>query len=106
MGMSPVRERPLVLIAARDAELRALLGRLFREADYEAALVSDGVEVLAAVPRLRPDALVLDADLGRLDGLTALELLGAGDHAAPAVLLAPVCGLDVLAAAARLGARA
>ncbi len=49
-------------------------------------LVEDGVECLAAVPRLHPDVLVLDLEMPRMHGLDVLEQLRLEEPGLPVIM--------------------
>jgi CheY-like chemotaxis protein len=97
------RTRPAVLIAESEPDLRALLSFILRDASYETALASDGIEVVDAVARGVPDLLVLDLHLARLDGLVALEVIRAISKTLPVVVISAVSGPALGLAAERLG---
>ena len=66
-----------VLIADSGEDFRALLAeRLSAEEDIEVvAAASDGLEALALTAELRPDVLVMDVVLPKLDGLAVMQRL-------------------------------
>jgi two-component system chemotaxis response regulator CheB len=49
-------------------------------------IVEDGVECLAAVPRLRPDVIVLDLEMPRMHGLDVLERLRIEEPGLPVIM--------------------
>lgn len=51
------------------------------------AEAADGVEALSAVARHRPDVLVLDIQMPRLDGLTVVERIASQPRPGPAILV-------------------
>ena len=61
-------ERPRVLLADDNADLREYIGRLLGERGYEVATVANGVEALEHSRRNRPDLLITDVMMPRLDG--------------------------------------
>jgi two-component system chemotaxis response regulator CheB len=80
------KERPLRILAADDsAVMRGILRELFVMRDEDrlgdlppmelCGLARDGVECLEAVKLLRPDMLVLDLEMPRMNGLEVLEQL-------------------------------
>lgn len=66
---------PRILVAERDAEVRALLVSFLRCRGFQVDEASDGSQALELVSRLRPAALVLDVDLPKLDGVEVAERL-------------------------------
>ena len=84
-----------VLIVDDEALVRAGL-RMILESDPDLAVVGeadDGAEVLAAVERARPDVVLMDIRMPRLDGLAATAALQALD-APPAVIVLTTFDLD------------
>ncbi|HYC90497.1 MAG TPA: response regulator transcription factor [Thermoanaerobaculia bacterium] len=80
--------------------LLALLGDI--EIVGEAA---DGEEALALVPRVRPDVMLLDLRMPRLDGLGVLERLSFGGTLPPTLILTTFDDDEMLFEAVRAGAR-
>jgi DNA-binding NarL/FixJ family response regulator len=64
----------------------------------------DGDEVEEAVRRLRPDVIVMDVRMKRVDGAEATRRLGARDGAPPVLVLTTFDDDEVLSAALRAGA--
>jgi DNA-binding response OmpR family regulator len=62
------RERPLLLIADDDPELIGILVKRLQEIDCEIETASDGHKALAMIRDLRPDAVVLDVMMPRMNG--------------------------------------
>lgn len=84
--MSTSEERPLRILAADDsAVMRSILWKLFllqkesRSSELPrmelCGIARDGVECLEQVKQLRPDVLVLDLEMPRLNGLEVLDRL-------------------------------
>src|SRR5215210_1748021 len=65
--------RARVLVVEDDADLRDLLRELLQRRGYEVSVAPDGREALRALFEWRPDLVVLDLVLPRLDGWGALE---------------------------------
>jgi PAS domain S-box-containing protein len=57
-----------VLLADNDELVRAVLGKALGEAGYEVSLAADGLQALCRIEERRPDVLVLDLVMPRLDG--------------------------------------
>jgi len=69
----PRRRR--ALIADDDPVVRVLVARALTALDFEVEEVEDGEQALAAVDRARPDLVILDVEMPRLDGFeTCAEL--------------------------------
>jgi two-component system, chemotaxis family, protein-glutamate methylesterase/glutaminase len=91
------KERPVRVLAADDsAVMRAMLRKLFvmHEEDRSSelprmelcGLAQNGVECLAAVKALRPDVLVLDLEMPKLNGLDVLDSLRLESSELPVIM--------------------
>lgn len=69
-----VASRPRVLIVEDDPDLRDLLAERLR-ADFDVVTAADGLDALAIAQRLRPDLVLCDVVMPRLDGLGLLRAL-------------------------------
>lgn len=84
-----VAERPIrVVIVDDDALVRGGLTLMLGGADSVEVVgeAQDGSEVLAAIDRHRPEVILLDLRMPKLDGLTTMELLR-GQPSPPAVIV-------------------
>jgi PAS domain S-box-containing protein len=72
-----VPERPRILFADDDADMRAYVGRILAEKGYEVRTVADGAAALAAVRERLPDLVLSDAMMPLLDGFGLLRALRA-----------------------------
>jgi two-component system response regulator BaeR len=59
-----------ILVAEDEPKISALVSDYLRAAGMQVSVVSDGAEVLPAVARLAPAALVLDVMLPHRDGMS------------------------------------
>jgi two-component system chemotaxis response regulator CheB len=95
--MSTSEERPLRIIAADDsAVMRSILWKLFllqkesRSSELPrmelCGIARDGVECLEQVRQLRPDVLVLDLEMPRLNGLEVLDRLRLENSELPVIM--------------------
>ena len=76
------------------------------EEDFQVvARCRDGVAALEAVDRERPDLLILDVRMPRMDGLEVLRKLGQRAEAPPVLMLTAAVGERDAEEALRLGAR-
>jgi signal transduction histidine kinase len=68
---------PLILVADDIAENRALAQATLEDEDYRVILANDGLEAIAAVTREKPDCIVMDIRMPKLDGIAAAEQIRA-----------------------------
>lgn len=61
--------RKVILIVDDDADLRAMFRAALRFAGFEVREAADGYDALNVIEQYRPDLVVLDLALPRLDGL-------------------------------------
>ena len=90
---SMVLAKPLsrILYVDDDASMRELVrAALANQADLSVVTCSSGFEALIIVGQLRPDLILMDVAMPRLDGVETLECLRAMElgHHTPVVLLA------------------
>jgi two-component system response regulator MprA len=82
-------ERPLVLVVDDDRAVRESLRRSLEFNGYAVSLAGDGAEALAGISAIKPDAVVMDVMMPRLDGIeTTRALRGVGNHVPILVLTA------------------
>jgi DNA-binding response OmpR family regulator len=85
---------PDVLVVEDEPTIAELVGRYLVRAGYTARTAADGLEALAAVEQRRPDLVVLDVMLPRLDGLAVLQQLRERDGPTPGVILLTARGSE------------
>jgi CheY-like chemotaxis protein len=95
-----------ILIVEDDRFNVRLLSEVCRNSGYEADVVMDGLEALAAIERDRPDLVLLDLMIPGLDGYGVLERLRANPDTAdlPVILVTAVQDREARARAIDLGA--
>jgi two-component system response regulator MprA len=79
--------RPRVLVVDDDRAVRDSLRRSLEFNGYDVALAGDGAEALASISGTRPDAVVMDVMMPRLDGLEATRALRTAGHDVPILVL-------------------
>ena len=90
-----------ILVVDDEPAVRDALARALKLDGYDVELAEDGEQGLRAVERSRPDAVVLDVLMPRLDGLAACRRLRASGDRTPVLMLTArdavpdrVAGLD------------
>lgn len=68
---------PLILVADDIAENRALAQATLEDENYRVILANDGVEAIEVVRRERPDCILMDIRMPKLDGIAAGEQIRA-----------------------------
>jgi DNA-binding response OmpR family regulator len=93
-----------VLVVDDEPDLRVLVSRLLRDKGYEVQEAADGEEALTRIESERPQLLVLDLVMPRLDGWGVLAQLAARAERPPVVVLTARGDFDGFARAVREGA--
>jgi two-component system, response regulator PdtaR len=95
-----------VVIAEDEALIRLDLAEMLAEEGYEVvAAVEDGELAIARTEELRPDLVILDVKMPRLDGIAAAERI-ASQRIAPVVMLTAFSQRDLVERARDAGAMA
>ncbi len=76
-----------ILVVDDDRAVRDSLRRSLEFNGYEVALANDGVEALARINGIAPDALIVDVMMPRLDGIETTRALRAAGNALPILVL-------------------
>ncbi|MBA2640950.1 MAG: response regulator transcription factor [Nocardioidaceae bacterium] len=76
-----------ILVVDDDRAVRDSLRRSLQYNGYEVEVAADGAEALARVPAARPDAIVMDVMMPRLDGLETTRALRAAGSELPILVL-------------------
>jgi PAS domain S-box-containing protein len=101
----PAEERARVLLADDNADMREYLVRLLA-GSYDVTAAADGEEALAAARRARPDLILTDVMMPRLDGFELLQELR-GDpelRSVPVIVLSARAGEEAKVEGMRMGA--
>lgn len=76
-----------ILVVDDDRAVRESLARSLHYSGYEVDTAEDGVEALAKLSSMRPDAVIMDVMMPRLDGLEATRMLRANGNDVPILVL-------------------
>ncbi|WP_310530178.1 response regulator transcription factor [Nocardioides sp.] len=79
--------RPRVLVVDDDKAVRESLRRSLEFNGYDVSLAADGAEALATLGTTRPDVVVMDVMMPRLDGIEATRALRATGNDVPVLVL-------------------
>jgi response regulator NasT len=95
-----------VLIAEDEALIRLDLKEMLEEEGYDVVgEADDGERAVALANQLRPDLVILDVKMPKMDGIAAAERI-AGDRVAPVVILTAFSQRDLVERAREAGAMA
>ena len=100
-------DRPIrVLLVDDDALVRAALTMMLAGSDRVQVVgeVGDGTQVVAAVRKHRPDVVLMDIRMPRMDGLTATELLSRESSGPQVIILTTFDADEYVLRAVRAGA--
>ena len=73
----PTKESPLVLVIDDSEDNREVYAQFLTHVGWRVAIAVDGVEGLAQATALRPDAIVLDLGMPKMDGWEVAKRLKA-----------------------------
>lgn len=76
-----------ILVVDDDQAVRDSLARSLHYSGYEVTTANDGVDALARLSSLRPDAVIMDVMMPRLDGLETTRSLRASGNDVPILVL-------------------
>ncbi len=76
-----------ILVVDDDQAVRDSLARSLQYSGYEVTTAGDGVEALAKLAASRPDAVIMDVMMPRLDGLETTRMLRANGNDVPILVL-------------------
>lgn len=76
-----------ILVVDDDQAVRDSLARSLQYSGYEVTTAGDGVEALARLAASRPDAVIMDVMMPRLDGLETTRMLRANGNDVPILVL-------------------
>ena len=97
-----------VLVVDDSPFVREMVSRMVHKLGHVATRASDGEEALRVANHRQPDVIVLDVNMPKVDGITALETLRSDKRFAetPIVMLTSVSDQDVVRRSIQLRATA
>jgi len=76
-----------ILVVDDDQAVRDSLARSLHYSGYEVTTASDGLEALAKLSAIRPEAVIMDVMMPRLDGLETTRMLRTTGNDVPILIL-------------------
>jgi len=98
------RRKPLVLVVDDESDIRSSLRMILEYEGYELGEGASGEEALRRLESDRPDAVLLDIKMPRMDGLEILARIKKSDPALPVVVISGHGTIATAVEATRLGA--
>jgi len=95
-----------ILVVDDDTTSRKAVARVLAEEGYEAAMAADGAEAAGMLDSYRPDLVLTDLSMPRLDGRGLTERVRLVLPGTPVVMFSGQAGLDAPLAAERFGVAA
>jgi DNA-binding NtrC family response regulator len=92
------------LIVDDESTIRRIVERVLRERGHTSEQAESGEAALVAVGARRPDLILLDVNMGGMDGLEALPMLCRAVPGVPVVIMTGQHSVDVAVRAFKLGA--
>jgi two-component system chemotaxis response regulator CheY len=95
-----------ILVVEDDESIRNLIVSQLQDAGFEVSTAADGLEGLEAIRDRRPDAVLLDINMPRMDGFTVLERLKSDPETSdlPVLMLSAQSSPEDIRRAVQLGA--
>jgi len=99
-------DKTKILIIEDEAEIVKMLTRILEKQGYEVASACDGLEGLAKVKSYKPELVLLDVNMPKVDGLQVLELLKTSPETSqiPVVMCTARAKIDDVEGALGIGA--
>ena len=98
------RRKPLVLVVDDESDIRSSIRMILEYEGYSVSEASTGEEALKRHETDRPDAVLLDIKMPRMDGLEILARVKQADPALPVVVISGHGTIATAVEATRLGA--
>jgi DNA-binding response OmpR family regulator len=95
-----------ILVVEDEPEIQILVNRILRSVGHEVESAGDGAEAITKVQARRPDLIVLDIVMPRVDGWAVLDYLREVPNPPPVILLTGRTDYETFARGVRAGASA
>ncbi len=86
-GTQTRSEPPTVLIVDDEPAIVDLLSQLLEDEGYRVASAGDGMAAYEKVGEVRPDLVIADVMMPRMDGFALVDRLTGGEHPVPVILM-------------------
>ncbi|HBB70785.1 MAG TPA: Fis family transcriptional regulator, partial [Geobacter sulfurreducens] len=93
-----------ILVVDDEQDIRTALAGILEDEGYRTAFARDGVEALETVQKDRPDLVLLDIWMPRLDGMETLQRLKTADPGLTVVMMSGHGTIETAVKATKLGA--
>lgn len=102
------RQRKIIMIVDDDPLIREIFRKRLTQRGHEVVLATNGAQALSLARRTQPQAIVLDRQMPRLDGIQFLQELRKRDETRtiPVIMLSARCASDDIYSGYREGANA
>ncbi len=87
MHVTPPPTQRTILVVDDERFIVSLLTEILEEEGYLVQVASDGEAALRVIEAVRPDLVVADIMMPRLDGLTLASMLRSSSHPIPVILM-------------------
>ncbi len=95
-----------ILIADDNASMRQMIRAVVKPLVKEIYECGDGCEAIEIYKRIKPDLILMDFNMPRIDGLTAIRQIIAFDKTAQILLVTQIDDNDLRQVAQKAGAKA
>lgn len=83
VGASVVTKQKQILVIEDDSSVRTLLDKSLRARGYEVVTCDDGLEGLTMLELTKPDLIIVDIMMPRLDGMTFVQAIKDNERTKP-----------------------
>lgn len=104
MKSNPALTPKKVLIVEDDQILLRMLSNMFTQAHLVVLTARNGIEGIDRINETRPDLILLDIDMPKMNGIAMLRSMREGGRGIPTIMLTNLNNPQLIADAAGLGA--